>query len=130
MNRLLTLLTGFAGVAAVCAALYLTGFTLGQSRERVKWEKMQADAQREALEQEARWAKREAESRQALEIQEREIEERKQRMQSAWQALVGTIPDCRLPDDVSLYLNEAAGLPGTPPVAGPSDANPAPPARP
>lgn len=123
-TRIAGWLGGALFVAALLAALYLTGRMHGRDAERARWTERQIIAERAARQTEADLAALAAKSAARAAEKERLLHDQAQRQTAAWRAAMARLRDQRIPAAVGVQLDAAAGLPATPVVARPPVADP------
>ena len=123
-TRIAGWLGGALFVAALLAALYLTGRMHGRDAERARWTERQIIAERAARQTEADLAALAAKSAARAAEKERLLHDQAQRQTAAWRAAMARVRDVRVPAAVGVQLDRAAGLHATPAVARPPVADP------
>ena len=110
-TRIAGWLGGALFVAALLAALYLTGRMHGRDAERARWTERQIIAERAARQTEADLAALAAKSAARAAEKERLLHDQAQRQTAAWRAAMARVRDVRVPAAVGVQLDRAAGLP-------------------
>ena len=123
-TRIAGWLGGALFVAALLAALYLTGRMHGRDAERARWTERQIIAERAARQTETDLAAIAAQSAARQAQKEALLNDQAQRQTAAWRAAMARLRDQRIPAAVGVQLDAAAGLPATPVVARPPVADP------
>lgn len=123
-SRILGWLAGVAAVLAVLAGAYFYGRMHGRDAERAVWTERQIVAERAARQTETDLAALAAKSAARAAEKERLLHDQAQRQTAAWRAAMARVRDIRVPAAVGVQLNAAAGVPGTPSVAGTPAAGP------
>lgn len=114
-------------VAALLAALYLTGRMHGRDAERAVWTERQIVAERAARQTETDLAALAAKSAARQAQKEALLNDQAQRQTAAWRAAMARVRDVRIPRAVGVQLDAAGSLPAAaavarPPVADPDEA--------
>ena len=115
---------GLLLVAAAFGGTYLTGRLHGRDAERAVWTERQIVAERAARQTETDLAALAAKSAARQAQKEALLNDQAQRQTAAWRAALARVRDQRVPAAVGVQLNAAAGVPGTPSVAGTPGAGP------
>jgi hypothetical protein len=115
---------GLLLVAAAFGGTYLTGRLHGRDAERAVWTERQIIAERAARQTETDLAGIADASAKRIAEKERLLNDQAQRQSAAWRAALARVRDQRVPAAVGVQLNAAAGVPGTPSVAGTPAAGP------
>lgn len=111
-TRIAGWLGGTLFVAALLAALYLTGRMHGRDAERAVWTERQIVAERAARQTETDLAALAAKSAARAAEKERLLHDQAQRQTAAWRAAMARVRDVRIPRAVGVQLDAAAGVPG------------------
>ncbi len=118
-TRILGWAGGLAFVAALLAALYLTGKMNGRDAERAKWQERQIVAERAARQTEADLGKIAEASAKRIAQKEAQLDAQAQRQAVVWRQMLADMPRCRVPRAVGGMLDAAAGsVPATAEIPG------------
>lgn len=117
-------LGGTLFVAALLAALYLTGRMHGRDAERAVWTERQIIAERAARQTETDLAALAAKSAARQAQKEALLNDQAQRQTAAWRAAMARVRDVRVPAAVGVQLDAAGSVSAAPAVAGPPRADP------
>jgi len=123
-TRIAGWLGGTLFVAALLAALYLTGRMHGRDAERARWTERQVVAERAARQTETDLAEIAARSAARQAQKEALLRDQAQRQTAAWRAAMARVRDVRIPRAVGVQLDAAGGLSATPAVAEPPRSDP------
>jgi len=112
---------GLLFVGALIGGIWLHGYTKGASKTERVWQERLVVAERAARQTETDLAAIAAQSAKRLAVKEAALHEQAQRQADEWRALLAGLPRCRVPRDVGVRLDVAAGLPNPAAVAGTSE---------
>lgn len=118
-TRILGWAGGLAFVAALLAALYLTGRMHGRDAERARWTERQIIAERAARQTETDLAEIAAKSAARQARKEALLNDQAKRSADTIRTLLAGVPECRVPARVGRVLDTTAGsLPATAEIPG------------
>ena len=123
-TRIAGWLGGALFVAALLAALYLTGRMHGRDAERAVWTERQIVAERAARQTETDLAALAAKSAARAAEKERLLHDQANRQTAAWRAAMARVRDIRVPAAVGVQLDAAGGVSAAPAVAEPPQSDP------
>lgn len=112
---------GLLFVAAAFGGSWLHGYTHGKAKTEAIWQEKVVVAERAARQTEVDLAAIAAASAKRMAAKEAALHEQADRQNAEWRSLLAGLPRCRVPRDVGVRLDVAAGLPATPSVARPPD---------
>lgn len=112
---------GLLFVAAAFGGSWLHGYTHGKSKTERVWAEKLVVAERAARQTEVDLAAIAAASAKRMAAKEAALHEQADRQNAEWRSLLAGLPRCRVPRDVGVQLDAAAGVPATPSVARPPD---------
>ncbi|GIK83062.1 MAG: hypothetical protein BroJett024_41670 [Alphaproteobacteria bacterium] len=123
-TRIAGWLGGALFVAALLAALYLTGRMHGRDAERAVWTERQIVAEQAARQTETDLAEIAARSAARQAQKEALLNDQAQRQSAAWRAALARLRDQRIPAAVGVQLDAAGSLPAAAAVADAPRADP------